>query len=114
MASDDVSFLFCSGLQSGQGSAGPARLYCMVLSVAAQLGARGSFEGALSQFSRGDAAHQWEAQWSCGSWSSDLGLLELLSSVVVDFVSEHPRATVGTSVPSFLFFFFGVAFNDLA
>ena len=51
--------------------------------------------------------------WSCGSWSSGLGLLELLSSVVVDFVSEHPRATVGTSVPSFLFFF-GVAFNDLA
>lgn len=41
--------------------------------------------------------------WSCGSWSSDLGLLELLSSVVVEFVSEHPKGTIGTSVPSFLF-----------
>ena len=72
MASDDVSFLFCSGLQSAQGSAGPAQLYCVVLSAAAQLGVRVSFELALSPFSRGDATHQWEAQlelWLLELWS---------------------------------------------
>lgn len=62
MASDDASFLFCSGLHSGQGSAGPAHLFCVVVSAAAQLGAWGSFKVALSQFSRGDAGHQWESQ----------------------------------------------------
>ena len=40
--------------------------------------------------------------WSCGSWSCDLGLLELLYSVMVDFLSEPPKGTMGTSVPTFL------------
>ena len=113
MASDGMSYLFCSGLRSGQGSAGPAHPFCVVLSVAAQLGASGSSKVTLSQFSRGDAAHQWEAQlklwflelWSWVAWTSvqcDGGLPE--------WASQGHHGNLGSRFP----FFFGVAFNDLA